>query len=189
MITDDITEVIKKIKQGDQKAFNEIILKFQNPVFNFVFKMVYNNDDAMDITQDVFFKAYRNIKFFNFKSKFTTWLYRIAFNHTLNFIKKNNTKKIIYGKLSDDYYCYEDNDNKNIEDNEIYNIVENIIKTINPVYRTCIYFFYKEELSYEEISAVMKLPLNTVRSHLKRGRETIRNILINRYKIQSLYDC
>ncbi|MBN2544248.1 MAG: sigma-70 family RNA polymerase sigma factor [Spirochaetes bacterium] len=188
MIIDDNTEIIKKIKKGDQESFNKIILKYQNPIFNYVFKMVYNIDDAMDITQDVFFKAYKNIRFFNFRSKFSTWLYKIAFNHALNIIKRKKNQKMFYDKFTENDSFYIDNGSKNFEDKEINNIVENILKTINPVYRTCIYLFYKEGMSYEEISEVMKLPLNTVRSHLKRGRESIRNILVNKYKIKGLYD-
>jgi len=186
MVIEEIADIIKKINKGDLKAFNEIILKFQNQIFNFVLKMVYNHEDAMDITQDVFFKAYKNIRFFSFRSKFSTWLYRIAFNHALNFIKKNKRQKTADDKLPDENCFYADDRNMNIEDKEIYNIVENIIGKLNPAYRSCIYLFYNEELSYEEISEVMKIPLNTVRSHLKRGRETIRDILIDKYQIRGL---
>jgi len=178
-MNDEDLAVIEKIKNGDSNAFNMLVLKYQKQVFNFINRMINNFDDALDLTQDTFFKAYKNINSFKFNSKFSTWLYKISYNHSINFIKRNNKKNELLNKLDVKEFS---SDKCHVEKN-INDLIDVVLNKINSGYRSAIYLFYKENSSYEDISKIMGIPLNTVRSHIRRGKKCIKELLTADYKI------
>ena len=95
----NVHEIKKEIKQGKSEYFKELVDKYKDMVFNICFGFVKNKEDAEDITQDVFFTIYKNIKGFKFESKISTWIYRIAVNRSLNHIRKRKLLRI-FNKIS-----------------------------------------------------------------------------------------
>ena len=154
-----------------------------------ILKMVRNVDDAEDLTIEAFAKAFRNLKKFNPEYTFSTWLFRIATNNCIDFIRK---KKLDTMSISNTYK--DDNgDNVDIEikdDNlnpqeeaikgEKIEIIQAIVSKLPPKYQVLVRLRYFQELSYEEIAEEMKVPLGTVKAQLHRARELLYDLVKNR---------
>ena len=176
--------LIQRIKQGEYELFDKVIEEYQNPLFAFLYRMVRDADDARDLCQDTFFKAYKYIRSFKEEAKFSTWLFRIGYRLALNLIKRRK-------KLSDalphvDLVKDVDDSVRRLERKEVGTMVGRIIDEIHTNYRVALHLFYKEEKTYNEIATIMKIPENTVKSHIFRGKEAIRKILSEKYPQESL---
>ncbi len=172
---------IKKIQKGEYQHYTYLIETYQNRLFTFINCIVKNRDDAHDLTQEVLFKTYRKIKSFKFKSKFSTWLFQIGYNSAINFIKKNKRRKDIEQTLPlpETLPRHE----KEIELDELNNIINIILAGIDKNHQAALYLYYNQSKKYHEIAAIMKIPLNTVKSHLLRGKAKIKKELENKYQI------
>jgi RNA polymerase sigma-70 factor (ECF subfamily) len=177
-------DIILKIQKGNYHLFTQIIEEYQNPLFFFLFRIVKNADDARDLCQDTFLKAYRSIRSFKGRSKFSTWLFQIGYRKALNFLKrKKKYSEIIQASL---YTPGKETVGRDLEVREIGNIIENIMTTIHNDYRTALHLFYREDKSYQEIAAIMKVPLNSVKSHIFRGKKEIRNRLLKDHELGTI---
>lgn len=175
MNKDDENRLIERIKGGDYQRFEDIIAAYQGALFAFLYKMVKDADDARDLCQDTFFKAYTSIRSFKGEAKFSTWLFRIGYRRALNFIKKNKKR----GQLADaleNSPCHNSGFSR-LESEEMTGIIEGIIREMPPKYRAALYLFYKEQKRYHEIAAIMNIPINTVKSHISRAKDLLRQRL------------
>lgn len=178
------SSLIRQIKQGRYELFDVVIEHYQNPLFAFLYRMIRDADDARDLCQDTFFKAYKYIRSFKEEAQFSTWLFRIGYRLALNMIKRRkkhaeSLENIDMGKDVEDSV-------KKLERKEVGLIVGRIMDEIHTNYRVALHLFYKEEKTYNEIAAIMKIPENTVKSHIFRGKEAIRKILAQKYPVESL---
>ena len=178
------SSLIRQIKRGKYELFDVVIQEYQNPLFAFLYRMVRDADDARDLCQDTFFKAYKYIRSFKEEAKFSTWLFRIGYRLALNMIKRRkkhaeSLENIDMGKDVEDSV-------KKLERKEAGLIVGRIMDEIHTNYRVALHLFYKEEKTYNEIATIMKIPENTVKSHIFRGKEAIRKILAQKYPVESL---
>jgi RNA polymerase sigma-70 factor (ECF subfamily) len=176
--------LIQRIKRGEYELFDRVILEYQNPLFAFLYRMVRDADDARDLCQDTFFKAYKYIRSFKEEAKFSTWLFRIGYRLALNLIKRRkkheeSLKHVDFGEEGEDSV-------QKLESKEIGLIVGRILDEIHTNYRVALHLFYKEEKTYNEIAKIMKIPENTVKSHIFRGKEAIRKILTQKYPAESM---
>lgn len=164
--------------------FDVVIQEYQNPLFAFLYRMVRDADDARDLCQDTFFKAYKYIRSFKEEAKFSTWLFRIGYNLALNMIKrrKKHVESLDYIDMGKDV----EDSVKKLERKEVGFIVGRIMDEIHTNYRVALHLFYKEEKTYNEIAVIMKIPENTVKSHIFRGKEAVRKILAQKYPVESL---
>jgi RNA polymerase sigma-70 factor (ECF subfamily) len=183
MIQEIEKELILKIQKGNYHLFTRIIQEYQNPLFGFLFRIVKNTDDAKDLCQDTFFKAYRSIRSFKGRSKFSTWLFQIGYRKAVNFLKRRK-------KYSEIIHAFpistgKENAARDLERRETGKIIENIMTTIHHDYRTALHLFYREERSYQEIAAIMKIPINSVKSHIFRGKKEIRNRILQDSKLEA----
>ena len=176
-------DLIQKIKNGNYQLFERFIEEYQNTLFSFLFRMLKNSDDARDICQDTFFKAYRSIRSYDGRAKFSTWLYKIGYYQAINFIRRKKKHSEILKKMKPE--TVPDKKGKDLEMKEIGTIIEHITSDIHHNYRVALHLFYKEEKSYNEIASIMKIPLNSVKSLIFRAKELIRNKLINDYQFQN----
>ena len=182
----DDSQLIKFAKEGKTEAFEAIIIKYKDRVYNMAFSFTASSAESDDIAQNVFLKIYSNLKNFEEKSAFSTWLYRIAVNECYNGLKrrKNNI-------LSLDIEIGANNDNslKDIIEDKNGNIekallsketqlkVRKALLELPDKYRMIITLRDIEDISYEEISEIMKISQNKVKVWLFRARNKLKNIL------------
>ncbi len=176
--------LIRQIKRGKYELFDVVIQEYQNPLFAFLYRMVRDADDARDLCQDTFFKAYKYIRSFKEEAKFSTWLFRIGYRLALNMIKRRKKHAESFQRI-DPGNDVGDSVQK-LELKEAGLIVGRIMDEIHTNYRVALHLFYKEEKTYGEIATIMKIPENTVKSHIFRGKEAIRKILAQKYPVESL---
>ncbi len=184
--TEDI-ETIEKVLKGDTEAFSEIIKKYQNMIFRYVYSKFYNYDEAQDITQDIFIMAIEALNSFRRESKFSTWLYSIMVNYCKNYHKKSrryNTIPINIARGEDEYELQLPDERQKPED-EIINsdslrIVKEEIDKLPDDYREILLMRDIEGMSYNEISQLLKINLSNVKVRIHRGREFLKNRLFSR---------
>jgi len=163
-------ELIIKASEGDTNSFEEIYRLSSGFVYNIAFRIASNSKDAEEITQEVFIKIYKNLKRFAFRSSFNTWVYRITVNAAINFKKR-------VSKEEDRRVDYESRLNTEMvdkgKDHASESLVRFLLSKLGPEHRACIVLKEIEGLSYEEISNVLRININTVRSRLKRARQKL----------------
>jgi RNA polymerase sigma-70 factor (ECF subfamily) len=172
---EDETELIQTIKAGNYRQFERLIEAYQRPLYVFIWRMVQDEDDAKDICQDTFFKAYKKIKSFKEKSKFSSWLFQIGYRKALDFIAKKKRQRTVLDKMETQSQMAENE--REFEIKQVDSAIGKIINGLQHNHRTALHLFYKEEMTYNEIASVMKVPINTVKSHIHRGKEIIRDKL------------
>ncbi|MCH1552330.1 MAG: sigma-70 family RNA polymerase sigma factor [Balneolaceae bacterium] len=166
--------------KGDEKAYSELTQKYQKPLYFHVRKMIRNPDFAEDLVQDIFLKAFKSLK--NYKNDYalSTWLYRIATNHTIDYLRKKKLETLsIHADESDDTHAtiqLADEDSFTDEPmikRERKNKVHEAIDQLPEKYKEVILKRHIEEKSYQEISEEMDIPLGTVKAHIFRARELL----------------
>ena len=167
--------LLNQIKEGSFFAYEKFITEYQTRLFAFIFSLVKNRDDASDLCQETFFKAYKSIRSFKGKSKFSTWLFKIAYFQAINFLKRKKKRVEILKKMDPGFQT--DRHNHELEVKEISQKIDLYMDEIPLNCRTALHLFYKEEKNYKEIASIMKIPLNSVKSYIFRGKEEIRNKL------------
>ncbi len=177
-------EVIKRVRAGHTAAYEELVLKYEKRIYCAVMSMVKNEQDSLDITQNIFLKAYINIGNFNGESEYYTYLFRIAVNECKDFWKKAARKKNIplYNEdgspVEVEYQGV--SPEKAAEEAELRLAVNQEINALSAELRDCVLLRGVYGLSYEEIAAVTGADIGTVKSRLYRGREKVRQNLKER---------
>ncbi|MFE8698750.1 RNA polymerase sigma factor SigW [Cytobacillus sp. FJAT-53684] len=176
---------IKQVLKGDQDAYAEVVEIYGEKVFHICFRMLGNRHEAEDIAQEAFLRAYVNIHSFNINLKFSSWLYRIATNLCIDRIRKKKPDYYLdaevagtdgltmYSQIAADTRLPEDD----VESLELQETIQREISRLPEKYRTVIVLKYIEELSLNEISKILDLPLGTVKTRIHRGREALKNQL------------
>ena len=182
-ITDE--ELIKKFQNGDRSSYNELVFRYKDRILNFIFRFTYDRTAAEDLTQDTFLKLYLKKDSYREISKFSTWLYTIASNLAKTELRKIKRRKtysisnLSNSDMEDKIFTDPHDDQNKIDKNE--NHLLNIsIQELEPDFRIIIILREIQELSYENISKILKLPLGTVKSRINRGKLKLREILINK---------
>jgi RNA polymerase sigma factor (sigma-70 family) len=182
--------LVIRAKDGDQKAYAELMQRYKDSIYFMALKMVNNKDDAMDLTVETFGKAFENIEKYKPDFAFSTWLFRIATNNCIDFIRKKRLNLVSLQSLSE-----EDKDEKQLQiasdtlNPEQTSIkkqesekLKSIVEQLPQRYRTLIILRYYDEQSYEEIAQQLDLPLGTVKAQLFRARDLMSNIMNRRKK-------
>ena len=175
MDREDEQRLIRIIKAGDYRQFERLIIEYQNALYFFIWRMVRDEDDAKDICQETFFKAYKKIKSYKEESKFSSWLFQIGYRKALDFIARKKRQHAVLSKMETKPEM--SGSEKEFEVKEVDSLIGQIIDGLHHKYRTALHLFYKEEMTYREIASVMRIPMNTVKSHIFRGKEIIRDKL------------
>lgn len=169
-LTDE--ELVKEIKK-DKNVYEEIVDRYQAKLSRYINYLIHDEDASDDVLQNTFIKAYINLNGFDTNKKFSSWIYRIAHNESMNIIKKN--KKEI--RIDDNFDI---SDNSNIEEEfdkkEIVKMVGVCIKKLPQKYSEVLILFYVDDKSYEEISDILRIPVGTVGVRIKRGKEMMKKI-------------
>ncbi len=174
-------QLVKRAQKGDKVAFDALVIKYHLKVVNLVMRFVKDNDDAQDVAQEAFIKAYRGLKNFRGDSAFYTWLYRIAINSAKNYLVSQSRKTPTYAVDIDDAEHIESatalkeyaTPEGNMLTSEIEETVYRAIKELPEDLKTAITLRELEGMTYDEIALVMECPIGTVRSRIFRAREAI----------------
>jgi RNA polymerase sigma-70 factor (ECF subfamily) len=183
-------ELITRAGGGDMGAFREIYQRFSGYVYTLAYRIVSTKHDAEEVTQDVFLKIHRSLGAFKFESSFKTWLYRIAVNAALNHAKKRSrvTMREVEEVFEDPATVTQPDASKGIEAREAGQQLKILLDQLNPDQRACIVLREIEGLDYQGIARSLGTNINTVRSRLKRARETLLTLGQAQFSIQNSRD-
>jgi RNA polymerase sigma-70 factor (ECF subfamily) len=169
-------ECVRRTVAGDSDAFEELVIRYQKPVFNAICRMVRNEEDAKEIAQNVFMKAFLNLGKFDRERRFFSWLYRIAMNDSINFIASSHpAEPLLESQRSAAAAPDED-----FETTETRRHVDDALSSLTPEYKAVLVLRHFLDCSYEEISEVLNVPEKTVKSRLFTARHQLRDVLLNR---------
>jgi RNA polymerase sigma-70 factor (ECF subfamily) len=173
--------IIADALAGDSRAYQRLMDKYHDAIFNFIYRMVHDREQVEDLTQEAFIKAFGSLKSFNEEYAFSTWLYKIATNNSIDFIRKKKLQmfsidKPIESKDSD--FTFELPDDSYEADRELISdqralMLNEAIDQLPEKYRMVIRLRHVEERTYEEIARMLKLPIGTVKAHIFRARELL----------------
>jgi RNA polymerase sigma factor (sigma-70 family) len=178
-------ELVKRAINNDQSAFKELHEKYQYRVSLLVRKIVFDPQEADDLTQEAFIKAFQSLKSFNFEFSFTTWLYKIASNNCIDYLRKKRLKTYSMdtpvehkeGQTQQDYSDDTPTIETKIIKSEISSQIKDAIDSLPEMYRVVILMRHSEEKSYEEIAQILDQPLGTVKARIFRARELLNKSL------------
>lgn len=179
-------ELIEKSIGGREDGFEELVRRYQRPITAYVYRMLNNYDASLDVTQEVFIKVYNSLNRYSSEYKFSTWLYRIAHNAAIDYMRKNSvSQQSIEAENADGTYQLQiesphPTPEQERERSEWRTEIETVVKCLPTVYRELISLRHGQDLSYDEIAEITGLPLGTVKNRLFRAREMMREIFADR---------
>jgi RNA polymerase sigma factor (sigma-70 family) len=195
-ITDRLTEkaqrdyhlVIRARDHGDQQAYAELLNNYRDSLYFMMLKMTSNATDADDLTIEAFGKAFKSLEQYTPDFAFSTWLFKIAANNCIDFLRKNKRIQFTDGFFDDKDDASDSTSNipsntldpeeKIIEKQKI-TLIHEVVEKLKPHYRQLVELRYFKEWSYEEISTELNLPLGTVKAQLFRARDLLHQVLRN----------
>lgn len=185
-IEDD--KYVSEALRGREDSYKKLVDKYDRPIYFHIRKMIKQHEMVEDLVQEVFIKAFKNLKSYSHEYAFSTWLYRIATNHTIDYLRKKKLQTISISdpiKTKDGEMEVQLPDNSFATDAPIIKserkaIVQHAIVNLPEKYRKVIQMRHMEELSYDEISVELDIPLGTVKAHIFRARELLYKALIDK---------
>ena len=188
---EDFALVIRAREQQDERAYAELMMKYRDTIYYMMLKMVGNEEDAEDLTLEAFGKAFNRLHQYSPSYAFSTWLFKIASNNCIDFIRKKriSTLSLDQPMNGDDDNSSDFSDsitNNNLDPEEKFirkqkiRIMREIVDQLKPRYRELIILRYFREYSYEEIADHLELPLGTIKAQLYRAREQLYQLMKNK---------
>lgn len=181
-------ELVRRLRAGDESAYETLLLRFQQPVYNLAFRLLNDPGDASDVVQEVFLKVFRNVTHFRRQSSLKTWIYRITVNEAHNqrrWFFRHRSREVGLDDKPEQIRTRNVPDSERSPfdctfDREKHELIEDALARINPLFREVVVLRDVEDLSYEEIAEVLQISLGTVKSRILRGREALREELTAR---------
>lgn len=172
--------IVTNILNGKIQDFAVVVKNTEKLVTQIVRKMTTNEDNQKDLIQDIYLKAYQNLSSFQFKSKLSTWIANIAYNTTINYLKKKKIPVIEIENTNDSKFIVTENAELESIQKETLEILSQEINKLPLLYKTLITLYHLEELSNKEIAEITNLPEGTIKSYLSRARKILKDN-INQY--------
>ncbi|HMV26561.1 MAG TPA: sigma-70 family RNA polymerase sigma factor [bacterium] len=178
-------EFIARAVGGDQKAFELLMNRYRPQIFGLMYRMVHKSEEAEDLVQEAFMKAFTSLSNFNYEYAFSTWLYKIATNNCIDHLRKKKLQTYSIDapvQYKDSEYQIEIPDltyhpEKEMMRNERTQMIKGAIEELPEKYKRVIFLRHSEELSYEEISEMLNIPIGTVKARIFRAREMLNKFL------------
>jgi len=169
----EITPLIQKALTGDEGACQKILNLYKGRIFSYVYRMVHNYHDAEDITFDTFIKCFNALASFDTSKPFTTWLFTIAHNLTMDHFRKHKIEFEYFDEFhpSSDDLVAEFKKKRKVEQ------IDRALAKLPPIDREMVILFHKEEHTYQEISEIMKIPITTIKTRLHRARKKLSSLV------------
>ncbi|MBU8920388.1 MAG: sigma-70 family RNA polymerase sigma factor [Bacteroidales bacterium] len=180
--------LVERCLKGDEKAFEELLVKYRGPVFSICMRMVKNPMDAEDLAQDVFIRTFNVLDRYNPSYPFSSWLYRITSNLCIDFIRRRKSGVVSLdepvsgsdGEMSRQIPADTIDPDREMENREMMEVLEQAIADLPEHYRIIVILRHQEQLSYEEISDNLGIPLGTVKARIHRARNMIKEIFTSK---------
>ena len=172
----DDKKLVERCSKGDRQAFEQLLVKYEKPVFNAAYRMLNSPDDARDVTQTVFLKVFEHLDQYDPKYRFFSWIYRITLNESINWLKKSNRLDALDGDVADTRSGPElEAGNAQLSES-----MQAALMTISPDYRAVIVLKHLLGCSYQEIGEVLEIPEKKVKSRLYTARKLLQATLTER---------
>jgi RNA polymerase sigma-70 factor (ECF subfamily) len=171
---DDDRTLVGRCRDGDRRAFEQLVVRYQRPVFNAALRLLHNPEDARDVAQTTFLKAFEHLEGYNPAFKFYSWIYRIAVNEALDALGSRKPFEAISEEEADEAPGPE----QQVGDEQVSREIETALMGIKPEFRTVIVLRHFMHLSYQDMSDVLQLPEKTVKSRLYSARQLLRDELL-----------
>jgi RNA polymerase sigma factor (sigma-70 family) len=177
--------LVKRALGGDQDAFGRLKQKYHEAIYGLIYRMIREKDEVEDLTQEAFIKAFTSLSTFNDEYAFSTWLYKIASNNCIDYIRRKKLQTFSIDKpveSKDSDFTFEVPDSTFEPDRDMIStqrkrFLDEAINSLPPKYRQVIILRHQEEKDYQEIAEILKLPLGTVKAHIFRAREMLNKYL------------
>ncbi len=178
----DDLQLVLASKQGDQEAFARLVLRYQHRIFNLVYRMVQNYEEASEITQEAFLAAWQGLPSFRGEARFATWLYRIAYNCALKQLEARKRDKALQAALQaeqalDDLDIRQKQPDARLDARERQAVVQEQLSSLPAKYRIVLVLRHLQEMTYEEMAEILKMPVGTIKTHLFRARNLLKQRL------------
>lgn len=170
------SELVRRALEGDERAFGGLVEAYERVLFNLALRMVNDREDARDLTQTVFLKAYRHLATFDRRHKFFSWIYRIMLNESLNFISRRKRHE----ELDDRLVSTDSGPEDRADGSQVRDIIQSALTDLTLDYRQVIILRHYLQLSHREMSEVLNVPEKTVKSRLYTARQQLGEILQRR---------
>lgn len=177
-------ELLQRARDGDQEAFGELVRLYEKKVYALTLRMCKNPEDAAEAAQEAFLAAWQGLKFFRGESSFSTWLYRLASNASVDLLRREQRHKAGVGPSLNDEDTFIDvvddapSPQLAAERSELRKQIEEGLQALTPEHRAVLVLREMHQLSYGEIAAALDLDTGTVKSRISRARKQLRNILL-----------
>jgi RNA polymerase sigma-70 factor (ECF subfamily) len=187
----DESALVARAKSGDMDAFSELVTHYERRVFRMAKQITQNDDDAEDVLQETFLKAYTHLDNFQGNSKFYTWLVRIAVNEALMKLRKRRSDRTVpldepintgEDEMVREIAVWDENPEESYSREELSSVLNDAIQSLKPAYRTVFILRDIEELSIEETAEALNLSISAVKSRLLRARLQLREKLTRQFK-------
>jgi len=181
----DDSELARLAELGKEPAFRELLIRYERPIFSLIYRMVRDRELAEDLAQETFVRAFNAIASYNSSYKFNNWIFKIASNHTINYLRKGKLDTVSIFAISDkglgdsepQIKSKTENPHEFTERRELGGRIEVAIGELREEYRMAILLYHVEGYSYEEIADIMDIPLGTAKTYLFRARKELKKHL------------
>jgi len=176
----DDAQLVAISKKGDQDAFSLLVQRYQRRVFNLVFRMLQNYEEASEITQEAFLAAWQGLPGFRGDARFSTWLYRITYNCALKQLELRKRDSALYQALQDESALVDGDDvqkNKHLEMLDNQELVHEHLSQLPAKYRIVLVLRHLQDMTYEEMAEILTMPVGTIKTHLFRARNLLKERL------------
>ncbi len=170
-------DFVTRLKSGDKRAFEKLFTEYKNMIYTIVNRIVYNKNKVDDLVADIFVKVYQSIQRFDERSKLSTWMYRVAYNHCLDHIRKAKRDPLESYEPLDSKFDLSSNSldpEKTVLKGEREQVLYALVDSMPERYRMVLNFYYFEGISYKDISEIMGIPIGTVKTYLFRAKAYLR---------------
>ena len=173
MNEEDDQTLVRRCRKGDRSAFEQLVRRYQKPVFNAAFRMLHDPQDAMDVSQTTFLKAFEHLAGYDPSFKFYSWIYRIALNESLNALGSRRSFVPVDEQQPDGA----PGPDRQVESEQTGRAIEEALMRINPELRSVVVLRHLMHLSYQDMGDILQLPEKTVKSRLYSARQVLREQL------------
>ncbi len=179
-IEQDELQLVSASRDGDQDAFAQLVQRHQRRVFNLAYRMVQDYEEANEITQEAFLAAWQGLPSFRGDARFSTWLYRIAYNCSLKQLEIHKRDKVLQAAIQIEQLeqeSLEERADKALETQECQTFVRSQLSLLPAKYRIVLVLRHLQEMTYEEIAEILTMPVGTIKTHLFRARNLLKERL------------